>query len=682
MSDLLELLERVPGRGPEAPPEFGAMLDDISRAFGAERTLIALYDPERRSLRGTVGRNVPADLVEALQVPLTERDDPLVSALRSGIPQRVRATATDPRIGPHARDILLELGFDKFVVASLHGETESLGVLLIDRKAELTDQDLEALVPAAMQASTEIQRARDVDRLRGASTRDAVEREWLWWMVNSVADPIVVSDEQNQLVLQNKSAEKLFRVTAADVPGRAHAVTMNNVLFTAALSSWNLERGTVARPREITLVDPVEGSDLIFEVIAQPATNYRGGERGMVCVLKNVTELRLVSEELTRNVQRLQSADQEMRLERDRLDLILRSVPNPIIVIDSDDQAVSMNAAAQRLFGAPQALGGPVAAGRRQDLELRNNAKLASFIAQLRLDPGVRKSGEIQVVDPESEEQLEMAVISTEIRDDVGVPVATVTVMQDVGRYRELERRRLEQALFDSEKLAATGRLAASIAHEINNPLEAIHNSLYLLVNKSDPSDPDHKFLAIAMKETERMSRILRQMLGFYRPAAAMAPTDVNALVDEAESLVAKRLRDRRSRIVKELDPALPKVVASSDQLKQVILNLMLNAAEAMPNGGTITVSTRALGGGGARILRSDAVQIQIRDEGVGIPEEHMSQLFEPFFSTKGEKGTGLGLWVSYGIVQAHGGSLQVRSREGEGTTFNITLPIGGPASG
>ena len=241
------------------------------------------------------------------------------------------------------------------------------------------------------------------------------------------------------------------------------------------------------------------------------------------------------------------------------------------------------------------------------------------------------------------------------------------------------ERKRFEQALFDSEKLAATGRLAASIAHEINNPLEAIQNALYLLVKRIPEDDPNAKFLAIAMKETERMSRILRQMLGFYRPAEDLAPTDLNALIEEAETLVAKRLSERNVQIEKLLDPALPKVMASADQIKQVILNLVLNAAETMTKGGLITVTTESHHDAASGFIRTDAVRVQVADTGPGISEEYLAHIFEPFFSTKGEKGTGLGLWVSLGIAQSHGGRLQVRNRPGGGTVFSMTLPIGGP---
>ena len=136
-------------------------------------------------------------------------------------------------------------------------------------------------------------------------------------------------------------------------------------------------------------------------------------------------------------------------------------------------------------------------------------------------------------------QSAELAIEEAQRREDLK------RLVQDVGRLRELERRRLEQVLFDTEKLAATGRLAASIAHEINNPLEAVQNSLYLLSRAVPEGVAERSYLDIATRETQRMSRILRQMLGFYRPAKSMAPTDVNALVLEAETLVAKRLRER-----------------------------------------------------------------------------------------------------------------------------------------
>jgi len=423
-------------------------------------------------------------------------------------------------------------------------------------------------------------------------------------------------------------------------------------------------------------VDPIEGDELIFEVITSPATNFRLGTKGTVSVLKNVTDLRHVTQELSANIQRLQSVDQEIRLERDRLDLVLRNVPNPIIVVDNQNEITSMNAAAERLFKPPR---DPLVQSRRAQVAMRNDAKFTSFLAQLSLDPAPRRSGELRLTDVDTGEELEMQVTANEVRDPVGATVATVSVMQDVGRLRELERRRLEQALFDSEKLAATGRLAASIAHEINNPLEAIQNALYLLVKRIPEEDPNAKFLAIAMKETERMSRILRQMLGFYRPAADLAPTDLNALIEDAEALVAKRLRERNVKIERQLQPDLPAVMASADQIKQVILNLILNAAEAMPKGGIVTVTTESHRDAASGFIRTDAVRVQVADTGPGIAEEYLPHIFEPFFSTKGEKGTGLGLWVSLGIAQSHGGRLQVRNRPGGGTVFSMTLPIGGP---
>jgi two-component system NtrC family sensor kinase len=386
--------------------------------------------------------------------------------------------------------------------------------------------------------------------------------------------------------------------------------------------------------------------------------------------------LRRATEQVTQNVHRLQTAEEEIGLERDRLNLVLRSVPNPIILLDIVNQPILMNHEALRLLGAS-----PLdhQRGRRGQIALANEARFTSFVSQLRLDPAQGMSGEIVLTDPDAREPLTMALTSTEVRDDLGAVVGTVSVMQDVSRLRELERRRIEQILFDSEKLAATGRLAASIAHEINNPLEAIKNALYLLTKKIAPEDPNAKFLQIATRETERVSRILRQMLGFYQPAK-MEPTDINHLIEESEALIEKHLRQSRIKVENDLEAGLLPVIASADQIKQVLLNLMLNAQQAMPLGGTLFVSTRVTHGADPEFLMSDSVQIQVRDTGQGIAEEHLPHIFEPFFSTKDTRGTGLGLWVSQGIVQAHGGSIKLRSRQGRGSTFSVALPIGGPA--
>src|SRR5207244_6358836 len=262
-----------------------------------------------------------------------------------------------------------------------------------------------------------------------------------------------------------------------------------------------------------------------------------------------------------------------------------------------------------------------------------NDARCTSFLAGLRLDPVMSKRREIGLTDPESDDRLEMEVSATEIRDGRGAVMAIVSVMQDIGRLRELERRRLEQVLFDSEKLAATGRLAASIAHEINNPLEAVQNALYLLQKELGADAADRQYLEIASRETQRMSRILRQMLGFYRQAEAMTSIDVNALVEEAEGLVVKRLRERGVQIANQLDPVIPRIRASGDQLKQVLLNLLLNAADSMAKGGTITVATQSGAGAETELFGRDAVQIQVRDTGQGIPDDVLAQIFEPFFS-------------------------------------------------
>jgi PAS domain S-box-containing protein len=668
-----EVAERRDAIEQDARETLEPMLDDLARGLGYDRALVLVHDVAAASLRGLFGLNVRDDQARALSIPLTRAHHPIVTALRSDIPQRVDDVATDDRLEQEERELLLAMRIPHFVAASLAtaGVERATAVVVLGRDRLIEDADLARLLPFTRQAGAALTREHNVELLRRASESHAIEKEWLWWMLNSVADPVLIADAQNDILNLNRRAELLFHASDEDSAGKRRAVWMNNFLFTAALSTWNLERSGRAPDREVTLVDPIDGDELIFEVITRQATNGRTGERGTVSVLKDVTDLRHMTQELTRSAQRIQTADEEIRGERDRLDLVLRSVPNPIIVVDNDNQIMSMNAAAQRLFTP----------GAFPHHAVANEAKFTSFLAQIRLDPASERRKEVRLVDPATDEALDMEISAAEVRDQHGAVVAVVSAMQEVGRLRELERRRLEGVLFETEKLAATGRLAASIAHEINNPLEAVQNSLYLLGASLEPDDPQRRYLEIAHRESQRMSRILRQMLGFYRPAMDMTPVDINTLIDEAEALVAKRARENHVDIQRDLAAELPKIRASADQLKQVVLNLLLNAIEAMPGGGTLAVVTRHANDV-ERDIPSDAIRIEVRDTGMGMDDETQKRIFEAFFSTKTERGTGLGLWVSHGIVQAHGGSMRVRSKQGQGTTFVITLPIAGPPVG
>lgn len=226
-----------------------------------------------------------------------------------------------------------------------------------------------------------------------------------------------------------------------------------------------------------------------------------------------------------------------------------------------------------------------------------------------------------------------------------------------------------QEALVQSEKLAAAGRLSAAIAHELNNPLEAITNLLYLIETDPAVSDRARNYAKEALSELERLSHITRQSLGFYRELTSAQEFDVSENVQDTLSLYARRLSAKAIRIETEFDASLT-VHAIRGEIRQVISNLIVNALDAMDYGGCLSVRTFRSASG--------QVAVSIRDNGPGIPEQVQSRMFEPFFTTKPGTGTGLGLWVSDTIIRKHKGRLEVQSQPESGirgTTMSILLP-------
>lgn len=226
------------------------------------------------------------------------------------------------------------------------------------------------------------------------------------------------------------------------------------------------------------------------------------------------------------------------------------------------------------------------------------------------------------------------------------------------------------EQLVHSENLASLGQLAAGVAHELNNPLGTILLYAESAQRECAEDDPHCADLAVIVKETKRCKRIVADLLNFSRQHQVIAqPTDINALLQELVEMAPRRIKTVSIPVVTEFDPSLPIIEADTAQLRQVFLNIMTNAVEAMPEGGTLTIRTRKGPGGN--------VTIEIEDTGFGIPHENLGKLFTPFFTTKPiGKGTGLGLAISYGIIKMHRGQINVKSQVGQGTTFIISLPI------
>ncbi len=436
------------------------------------------------------------------------------------------------------------------------------------------------------------------------------------------------------------------------------------------IARWESAIVTFTAPADDTLYQAFPAKDPIADRVRVLIVVLAAGQ----IPTKSHAALNAMAHEVAAALAGAEAALRERR-ESDQLTLLMRYAANPIVLSDSAT-VISMNGPAARLFD-PHAPENGDDQAQQTDLIARNLARLHTFLAEVAQDATAVHTGELRLIDPRSHEELIMAIASTHVPDAISGQGGAVSVLHDMTRARELESHRVRQQLFESEKLAATGRLAASIAHEINNPLEAIKNSLYLLVRQTAPDDPNRQFLDLAQRETERVSRIIRQMLGVSRPSVELAPTQINDVLREALQLLGPQLRQSRVSATVELSERLPAVMASADQLKQVFLNLLLNAKEAMPHGGGLLVQTRIAHQGDAEFLAGRHVIVRIRDDGAGIAPEVLPHVFEPFFSTKAERhGTGLGLWVCQDIIQQHGGQILVRSMVSKGTTFLVALPF------
>lgn len=489
-------------------------------------------------------------------------------------------------------------------------------------------------------------------------------------LLESAPDAILGVDERGKIVLANSQVEKLFGYAPQEllgqpieilVPERFHCEhAVDRAKYTQHPRLRPMGKGMQLAARR------KDGSEFPAEISLSPMQTERGTV--VSCIVRDISD-RIHAEEQRVELAREQSRRAEAELARKRYHDLVQELEAVVWEFDLVEQRFTF--VTNR---AVELLGYPLEKWYRNPRFLVDCAhpddseRVAIFLRN------VPRNGppefEFRVVGDDGHVQWVRTIVQV-AHDNSGKPVQLRGLMLDT-----TSRRMAEQALRNSEKLAATGRLAASIAHEINNPMAAVTNVLYLLANHPTLDETAREYTKLAQEELQRVANITRQMLRFYRDSNARAPVNIPELLDSTIALFSRKVQDKRVYIVRRYDDS-PGIFGYPGELRQVFSNLLINAVDAVPLGGTITVHvTRGLQwSNGAR----EGVRILFCDNGSGISSEHIAHIFEPFFTTKEQHGTGLGLWVSHGIVQKHQGEIRVRSsvRPGRsGTCFSIFLPV------
>ena len=373
------------------------------------------------------------------------------------------------------------------------------------------------------------------------------------------------------------------------------------------------------------------------------------------------------------NQTRRKKSENEIKEAHDFLDKIISCSPNAIMAMDMKGVIRLWNQGAEEIFGveSAQVIG-------KMTIQQIFSKKVAKKVMEMMRDERFGGKGRLNSYSlnfkKDDGELVEGNLSVSILYDEKGNELATVGLFVDLKERLQIERdlSAARQHLLQSEKLAAMGRLTSQIAHELNNPLFGIMNTLELMKTEISPQNKRRKLLDMSLSEIMRLADMLKKMLSFSKPdQEERQKIDINMVIDELMLLYEKRFRENSIKVELDLVENTEDIFASRDQLRQVFINMFSNAMYAMPDGGNLEISTKIV---------SEKLYIIIKDTGTGIKPAHMKKIFDSFFTTKTEsvQGVGLGLSVCYGFIKDHGGDIIVESREGQWTKFTITLPIAG----
>jgi PAS domain S-box-containing protein len=693
----LELLEELQRHQGDARYCAQRSVDWLVTNGSASRVVIAALTSARTAFEGLAGAGVPPQLVQRVFISLDGSRDPLVSALTSGRPTSF-AENHYPARSSAVRTLFSRSSFTVVGIGSQPGEdVPALGLLLLSPASEPVSAAVRWVADALSHHFQYLAGRQGVSEQERRLRR---ERSWLQHVLNAATDPILFTDTEGRLLIANSRAEMLFSATDDVSEGRRRAVQLNNMFFSAALSRRSLGEGEPGR-RELVLVDPTDGSDLPFELLSTVVSDPREGT-GVVSILRNISDLRQATQQIDENYTRLRAAEADARAERDRLNLIIDSVADPIVVTDEEGAISLMNAPAERLFTAQLSSG-----DEAQRIVRANDAHFSSFVSGLLSTGGdTTRRGEIGLVSPETRRGVPVEAFAAKMLSELGELTAVVTILHD--RTEDLERASLYERLkkasdeLEGKVLAATDELArqnellrrqaleleqasaaksqflANVSHELRTPLNAIlgYTTMTIQGIAGDITPGQRRHLTRIEANGRHLLALINEILDITRIEAGRMPLEIvsfsvpdllREVLSELEPIIAKSNLTVTTRISQDL------VTLRTDRhkLKQVLVNLLSNALKFTPSG-TITLR--------AEMARPKFVALAVLDTGIGIAEADQSVIFDDFRQVdntprRAYGGTGLGLSICRRLTMMLRGTIEVQSQLGRGSTFTVTLP-------
>lgn len=357
--------------------------------------------------------------------------------------------------------------------------------------------------------------------------------------------------------------------------------------------------------------------------------------------------------------------DEKIKTQQKYLLNILNDSADGIVSLDENDRIVTWNKGAELIYGykASEIVGKSLEVLIPEDLKRNGEMEKMNRILQ---EKGFLRHYETERI-TKGGKKIVIDITKTLMKNDEGKVVGSSAIIKDITERRELEKR-----LVQTEKLTAMGQIAANIAHEIKNPLMGISGSVQVLMKKYKSYPTMVDTLSKVFEQVQRLDSTLKGLLSFARPQTPyFSKQEINEIIEQILFFIMPQARERKIEIVKELSRELPKISLDPDQIKQVFLNIILNAIHAMPEGGKLSILTTHSNGGS----RENKIKVAVADTGTGIPENLRDEIFKPFFTTK-MKGTGLGLVITRNIIKEHGGDISFTSKVNEGSSFEITLPV------